>query len=179
MVAGQPYGTAYNLESLEIVVPLAEQQLEWLLQSEEPVITVTSEYLGSTSIPAFVKRVGSNLDPQTRMNRVFLGLKEQDAGLVPDVFVSVDFTGPTRENVWLLPLDALQQGGGAWVVTPENRLRLLKLSIIQISREAVVAQSNGSTIEVVRGNLPEVTDGMPVRVRDTTENRELSDGRQE
>ncbi len=179
VVAGQSYGKAYGLGALEIVVPLEEQQLEWLLQSEDPIITVTSDYLGGASIPAFVKRVGSNLDPQTRMNRVFLGLKEENAGLVPDVFVGVEFTGPARENVWLLPLDTLQQGGSVWVVTPEKRLRLLKLSIIQISSEAVVADSNGSIIEVVRGNLPEATDGTPVRMKDTTENRELSDGRQE
>ncbi len=179
VVAGQGYGKAYALQSLEIVVPLEEQQLEWLLQSEDPVITVTSEYLDGASHPAFVKRVGSNLDPQTRMNRVFLGLREEDAGLVPGVFVSVEFTGPARENVWLLPLDALQQDGGVWTVTPENRLRLLKLNIIQISREAVVAQSNGATIEVVRGNLPEATDGMPVRKRNEIKNSGLSDDRQE
>ncbi len=179
VVAGQPYGRAYGLESIEIVVPLEEQQLAWLLESEEPVITVTGEYLEEATIPAFVKRVGSDLDPQTRMNRIFLGLKKQDVALVPDVFVSVEFMGPTRDNVWLLPLDALQQDSSVWTVTPENRLRLLKLTIIQITREAVVAESNGSTIKVVRGNLPEATDGTPVRMKNKKEHREANDGRQE
>lgn len=178
IVAGQSYGQAYQPAALEIVVPLEAQQLEWLLESQEPDISVSSRYLGGASIAAFIKRMGAKIDPQTRMNRVFLGFKEPNTDLVPDVFVSVKITGPVRENVWLLPLDALQQDGHIWVVTPENRLRLLKLSIIQISTDAVVAQSDGSTIEVVRGNLPEATDGTPVRMSESTENGEKKHDRQ-
>lgn len=178
VVAGQSYGRAYQAAALEIVVPLESQQLEWLLESREPDITVSSGYPGGTAISAFLKRVGADLDPQTRMNHVFLGFKEPNTDLVPDVFVSVKITGPVRKDVWLLPLDALQQDGHIWVVTPENRLRLLKLAIIQITREAVVAKSDGSTIAVVRGSLPEATDGTPVRTSESTENGEKNHDRQ-
>ena len=178
VVAGQSYGQAYQPAALEVVVPLEAQQLAWLLESQEPDISVSSRYLGSASTSAFLKRVGANLDPQTRMTRVFLGFKEPNTDLVPDVFVSVEITGPVRKNVWLLPLDALQQDGRIWIVTPENRLRLLKLSIIQVTREAVVARSDGSTIAVVRGSLPEATEGTAVRTSRNTENGEKNHDRQ-
>lgn len=177
VVAGQSYGKAYRLDSIEIDMPLTERQLDWLLESSDPVITVSSDYLSGAVVPAFVKRVGAKLDPETRLTRAVLGLKEPGADVVPDVFVEIEVIGPARENVWVLPLDALQQNGGIWTVTRAGILRLLRPPIIQITEEAVIAESDGSTLLAVRGNLAEATEGTPVRLAGKQASGEQRDGR--
>lgn len=163
-VAGQAYGQAYRLASLEIDVPLEEKQLDWLLETDDPLITVTSGYREQDQYTGYVKRVSGKRDPDTRFARVILGLKETRPDLVPDVFVTVRVVGPTRENVWSLPLNALQENESIWAVTPENRLTSLRPEILQITEEQVVARSNGEAVWVVRGDLSEATEGTPVRL---------------
>lgn len=176
-VAGQSYGSAYRLKSLEIDVPLEQQQFDWLQATDEPVISVSSDFSTKAVYRAYIKRVAGKLDPQTRFARVVLGLDEQKPGLVPDVFVHVRFIGPEKENVWVLPLDALQENGRIWAVTPEKTLRSLHPEIIQVTDEAVVAKSDGTSIRVVRGNLPEATESTPVRIAGETGAWAGTDGR--
>lgn len=164
VVAGQSYGQAYWLNALEVDMPLKSRQLKWLLEAEDPEITVLSEFLNGVSYPASVKRIAAKLDPQTRMSRAILGFDIQVPELLPDVFVEIDVVGPERQNVWVLPLSALQENGGIWTVTGNNTLNLLRPPIIQITEDAVVAESDGSTIKVVLGNLTEATQHTPVRL---------------
>ncbi|MDY0044244.1 MAG: efflux RND transporter periplasmic adaptor subunit [Syntrophales bacterium] len=168
-VAGQSYGQVYRLDSLEINVPLEERQLDWLLEAEDPEITIESGFMDYDRYHGYVKRVAGKLDPQTRFSRAIHGLKEAMPKLVPDVFVVVHVIGPARENVWTLPLDALQENGGIWIVTPETELALIRPEILQINDEFVIARSNGRPILAVRGNLPEATEGTPVRLSRSAE----------
>ncbi len=163
-VAGQSYGQAYRLDSLEVNVHLEERHLDWLLEAEDPEITVETGVLENDRYRGYVKRIAGKLDPQTRFSRVILGLKESIPNLVPDVFVTVHIIGPARANVWTLPLDALQENGGIWIVTSEMNLALIRPDILQITEEFVVTKSDGRPILAVRGNLPEATEGTPVRL---------------
>jgi membrane fusion protein, multidrug efflux system len=165
-VAGQSYGQAYRLASLEIEVPLPERHLKWLLEADEPQMRVSSDDMNARMYTAFMKRISAHVDAQTRFARVILGLHETTPDLVPDVFVSVNFVGPERRNVWLLPLEALQAENLIWVIGPENRLQSLRPPIIQITDIHAVAESDGTSIRVVRGSLPQATDGVQVRLSD-------------
>lgn len=164
VVAGQSYGQAYRVKSLEIDVPLPEQQLAWLLEAEEPQIRVSSDFRQAEVYRAHIKRVAAKVDMQTRFARVVLGLEETAPDLIPDVFVRVRFVGPERENVWVLPLDALQADNLIWVVGEDKTLRSLQPPVIQITEDHVVAESNGATIRVVVGNLPQATEGAEVEI---------------
>ncbi|MFO7963504.1 MAG: efflux RND transporter periplasmic adaptor subunit [Desulfobacterales bacterium] len=170
VVVGQSYGKAYRIFSLEIDLPLEEEQLTWLLESEDPIITVVSGYMEQDTYSAFVKRISGKVEPQTRLARAVLGIKDPMPDLVPDVFVKVNIIGPERRNIWVLPLNALQENRSVWEVTSENTLRQLQPNIIQITEEAVVAESDGRAITVVRGNIPEATEGTRVRPVNTQEN---------
>jgi membrane fusion protein, multidrug efflux system len=167
-VAGQSYGQAYRVASLEIDVPLPERHLRWLLEAAEPRIQVSSTLnaLNGRVHDAFIKRVAANVDAQTRFARVILGLHEAVPDLVPDVFVNVDFVGPERRNVWVLPLETMQAENLIWGVGPENRLYSIRPRVVQIAATHAVAESDGTTIRVVRGSLPQATEGMQVRLSD-------------
>jgi RND family efflux transporter MFP subunit len=167
VVAGQSYGQAYRLASLEVHVPLPQRQLQWLLEAEDPQISVSSDSAtGNRTYPASVKRVAASLDTQTRFALVVLELREAQSDLVPDVFVNVRFVGPERRDVWLLPLEALRIDNLIWVVDADDTLRSIQPRIIQITQRHAVAHSDGTTIRVVRGNLAEATEGAPVQWED-------------
>jgi RND family efflux transporter MFP subunit len=167
VVAGQSYGQVYRLASLEVHVPLPERHLRWLLEAEEPQISVSGDSVTrNRNYPASVKRVSASLDPQTRFALVVLELREAEPDLVPDVFVNVRFVGPERRDVWLLPLEALQIDNLIWVVDADDTLRSIEPRIIQITQTHAIAHSDGRTIRVVHGNLAEATEGTPVQWED-------------
>ena len=56
-------------------------------------------------------------------------------------------------------------------MTPEKTLQSVTPEIIQITGEHVMAASDGETIRVVRGRLPEATEGTAVRLRDAKETK--------
>ena len=161
VVAGQSYGKAYRVASLEVDVPLAPKERDWLDETESPIITVSSEK--GEEYPGFVKRTASTVDERTRLSRAILGIDHANPKLVPGVFVEVHIIGPMRRNVWTLPLNALQEGGTIWVVTSDNTLKKLQPEILQISKEHVIAKSDGRTISVVQGNLPDATENAAVQ----------------
>lgn len=163
VVAGQSYGRAYRVASLEIDLPLESRRLAWLLEADEPEITVTAGYLGEKEYTAYVKRIAGTVDQRTRLSSAVLGLDATDPELVPGVFVNVTVIGPERADVWRFPLKAMQENGGVWAVTPEKTLRLLRAEMLQITDRHAVAKSDGNAVTVVLGNLPEGTEGAKVR----------------
>jgi RND family efflux transporter MFP subunit len=169
VTAGQSYGQAYRLSSLEIDVPIGKEAYEWLMAAEDPRIRVSTDFSGDQVYDARIKRISAKLDPGTRFHRVILGLSGKAPDLLPDTFVHVRFQGPVKEKVWVFPLNAMQKGGQVWVVTPENTLRSIRPEIIQVTESVFVAESDGTTVRAVRGNLPEATEGTPVRVMDSRE----------
>lgn len=165
---GQSYGLAYALSALEIDIPLKEQEFEWLIEAESPIITIHSRYLGSTSYEAYIKRLSADVDKQTRFARAVLGFKEVTPRIVPNVFVEAMIIGPVRNDVWVLPIEALHENNSIWIVTPENKLHKMTVDIIQIADDHFVAQSDGTQIEVVINNLPDATEGTPVKILNDT-----------
>jgi len=170
VVAGQSYGKAYRVASLEIDVPLTSKERDWLEETETPIITVRTEQ--GVEYDAFVKRMASTVDERTRFSRAILGIDHPNPKLVPGVFVEVHIVGPMRRDVWILPLNALQEDGAIWGITSDNKLQKLQPEILQISKEHVVAKSDGRTISVVQGSLPEATENASVRPAQNDANEE-------
>lgn len=175
VVAGRSYGRAYGLEALEIEVPVDAQQLQWLTETDDPRISITGGRAGPAVYEGVVKRISSTVDPATRFSRVYVGIREPGPGIVPGVFVTVDVAGPVRTNVWVLPLDALQDEGKIWTVTSEGRLSARRPDILQLTSSNLVARSDGDPIQVVRGHLGEATEGTPARITGEDQPEERSD----
>lgn len=161
-VAGRSYGRAYRRDALEIVVPLDRRAYERFMETPDPEITV--RWKDGRKYKAAFRRPASEQDPVTRMFRVTLGLREKPDDLLPGAFVTVDFVGPRRTNVWVFPLDVLQKDGALWTVNDEQRLERRTPRIVQIGRTNFVAESDGTSIRAVRGLLPEATEGTPVHI---------------
>ena len=64
--AGQSYGTAFDLSSLDVVASIEGKKLEWLLRTEDPRVTITADYLGrEVAYEGQFKRGASSLDTGT------------------------------------------------------------------------------------------------------------------
>ena len=177
VTAGQSLGEAYSLESVEIEMPLEDQEYGWVLESANPDITVTTSFTGKTrSMKATVKRLGAEFDPLTRLTRVILKPEElpdkTNMPLLPGVFVDIEVIGPTRKDTWLLPIKALQEDNTIWEILPDQTLKRRRPEIINITRDYVAAKSDGNPIRVVTGPLPEATTGTKVRLKTTQSDKQ-------
>lgn len=166
--AGTSLGNAYAISAIEIEMPLEDEEFGWIRETRDPDITVTASYLGQRrEFKAGIKRLGAEYDPQTRLARVVLAPEDVEETLIPGIFVDIEVIGPTRKNVWLLPIDALQEDNTIWRIGDDNTLRIIKPEIIHITPDYVAAYSNGEPVHVVTGPLPEATEGAKVRIRST------------
>jgi len=166
VAAGQSVGQAYSLQALEVMVPLNDDQMAWLLETSEPDITVQADYLSQRrEYKAFLKRIGAERDSMTRFGQVVLGLDRPTDFLVPGIFTEVTIAGPQRDNILRLPLSALQEDSAIWTVR-DNKLHHMSPEIVYIGRDYALAQAEqDGPVDVVTTFLSGVTEGTAVRVK--------------
>ena len=171
VTAGSSLGSAYALDGLEIEASLNDQQYGWLRESARPDITVSMQSLGALrKIKARPKRLAAEYDAQTRLTRVRMAPVFKVGNtfaniLLPGLFVDIDVVGPTRENVWLLPIKALQEDNKIWILDENMTLRSYFPEIINVTPDYVAAVSTGKSIQVVIGPLPQATQGAKARLK--------------
>ena len=135
---GQPFGEAFALDSVEVVAPIAPDDLARIApaQGRLALVHVDAASLpagnGSSSLTARVERVSAELDERTRFARIYLnflnageptglagdeGEQPLAASLPPGTFVDLDINGPLLQDTFELPDAADQLNGQVWVVT--------------------------------------------------------------
>jgi multidrug efflux system membrane fusion protein len=129
--AGQSYGTAFDLSSLEVTTALEGQRLEWLLSSAETFVEISADHLGQThTYDGVLRRSAASLDPLTRFATVRFGFHSDSVALVPGVFARITVYGPKLDNISQVPASALQQNGLIWLVTADQTLQAHEPEII-------------------------------------------------
>lgn len=168
VTAGSSLGQAYALEGIEIQMPLEDREFGWIREfGTPPDITIQTNLLGQdVKIPAKLKRLGAEFDPQTRLANVVLApqgdLKDK---LLPGMFVDIHVVGPVRENIWLLPIDALQEDNSIWKINDDMRIQRISPRIINITKDYVAMISDGKPVKVVIGPIPEASNGTKIRIK--------------
>ena len=165
--ASPSLGTVYRAGALQIDAPIEPKDLEYLT----PVIGRFARVrTRGGSYDAEVVRVSSVVAPQTRLASVFLEFSDShatDTLPLPGTFVEVGITGPSYEDVYVLPEAALQEQGSVWVVQ-DGTLRAFVPSILGHVAQGWVAEVFDAGEGVVVGTLPEAREGLAVAVVDTT-----------
>ena len=163
VVAGQSYGVVFDISSLEVRASLVDRQLEWLLQADEPHITIDATFLGKQRhFNGNLKRAASSLDTGTRFATVYFGFDEPEQELLPGVFASINIKGEQLNEICLLPLSALQSQNIVWLVTEENILRRWEPEIIYQDPEYIVARGLSAPAIIVTSRVTGVIEGMRV-----------------
>ncbi len=182
---GQSLGTAYGMESVEVEVPLEDEDLAWFDIYDEMIsyngnavskkfteAEVKANFAGGEHIwKGFVKRTTGEVDRTSRLVRVVVEIPkpfEKTGGkpaLLPGTFVEVLIKGKVLEQAAAVPRDAIREGNKVWIVN-DDRLHIQLLEIARSDRDfayAVSGISDGAYIIV--SSLDTVTEGMKVRTK--------------
>ncbi len=135
LTRGQPFGEAFALDAVEVVAPIAPDDLARIAPAEGRIALVHVDAAPlpaggrSASLTARVERVSAELDERTRFARIYLNFEEPTdpagserdqslaSSLPPGTFVDLDINGPLLPDTFELPDAADQLNGQVWVVT--------------------------------------------------------------
>lgn len=199
VVMGQSLGVANGIDSVEIEVPLEDEELAWFDIFDNPTshnpakpsaqytkAQVKANFAGADHVwQGRVVRTTGQVDTTSRMVSVVVEVpKPFDASdgrppLLPGIFAEVLIHGKTIKDLVAVPRDAIREGNMVWTVI-DNRLHIVTLKIIRADKDfAYVTSELDDGAEIITSSLDVVVDGMEVRTREpkkTDEERTAQDG---
>lgn len=194
VTTGQPIASVYGTESVEIPVPLEDEQLKWFTQvplaheiaarkiprEALPIADVHARFAGrDCQWVGRVVRTEGTVDPRTRMMHVVVEVEDPlpvlrgesvtaKPPLIPGSFVNVTVRGKKLEGVFELPRHALHPGDVVWVAD-DDKLRTRGVNVIRRTVGSVVIDKGLNDGElVIVTPLDTVTEGMKVRLPSET-----------
>ncbi len=180
VAAGQNYGEVFSVDALEIRATLEDQQLGWLFAVENTKIKITTTQQGKTqSYDGFLKRGVSSVDPQTRFAPISFGVKDEEAALLPGMFVEITVQGPELDRVLVAPASALQKEGIIWTLDEENALHAFEPAIVYADNEIVAVKNVNEPRNIVTSRVSGATDGMKARTADTPDEKPAEQSKDE
>jgi hypothetical protein len=155
--AGQPVGQAFALEALEVVVPVAQAELEQLHPAADRRALIR---VGGREIPAIVERVSAELDQRTRFARLFLTLTD-DTVLPPGTFVNVTLFGPEVADTFVLPEAVEQAGGNVWLIA-DGTLQSYSPKLLARTDAGLIVEAFDAAQGIALGSIPGAHSGLAV-----------------
>lgn len=182
---GQTMATLYATDAVEIVVPMENEDLNWIAI---PGFT-TDKHPGADAIvkarvagremtwQGRVDRIEGQINEKTRMVNVVVRVADPYATRPPltiGQFVEVEIDGETIPKAAVIPRAALHDQDTVWAVDPEdNRMYFRTVEIARMDERGVVVQSGlKDSDRVVVSPLKAATDGMQVRSVDADRGRQ-------
>ena len=157
---GQKFGEAFDIKSIEALVPISPRDLENI----QPAIGRSAKVrIGAQDFSATVARVSPTLDERTRFAKLYLTI-EMSGNLYPGSFIDVSIEGPRLENTILLPEAAEQINGSIWTVN-EGKLIKKKPKFINRNMAGIVVENFPLGDGVVLGTIPGAKEGMTVQAK--------------
>ena len=171
---GQPIGTIYAGDFVEIRLPIADNQLAFLEiapttrgeipKDLQPIVTLEANYAGrSLSWQGKIVRSEAEIDSSSRMVQLVARVDNSlnEIPLSVGLFVNAKILGREARDVFSLPRSALRSSGEVIVVDEENRLRYRKVEPLRLYKDTVLLSYGLSAGERVclaaRKNLIEGT----------------------
>ena len=154
---GQKFGEAFDIESIEALVPISPSDLAIL----EPAVGRKAKVnLGEVVLSATVARVSPNLDERTRFAQLYLSLQNQ-TNLYPGSFIDVVIEGPRLRDTVLLPEAAEQINESVWTMSG-GKLKKAQPKFINRKVSGVIVENFVTGDGVVLGTVPGAKEGMAV-----------------
>ena len=149
-----PVATIYATDRLEVRLPVADRQLEFLNlpvghrgelpAHQQPAVTLTADYAGrSLAWNGRIVREEAQIDTSSRMVNIVARILGADEAALPAVglFVNADIEGQLVDDLVVLPRIALQSGNRVLVVDTENRLRFRKVEPLRLYQDDVLIRA--------------------------------------
>lgn len=175
VTAGQSYGTAFDKKNLEVNISIDNDKLNFLeLQKETNKVKIT---LGDSNIKnvydGYIKRIPSNIDPQTRFKNLIIGFKQSSDEISLGSFAKMKIFGKRFDNVFILPSTALQKEGIIWQLNEDNSIKKIEPEIIFEDSNNIVLKEIPQDAKIIITRLSGASDGMKVHLSDEEDFKEM------
>jgi multidrug efflux pump subunit AcrA (membrane-fusion protein) len=162
--AGSKIGEIINLDNLEMEIPVATQDIQWINYGS-PVILTSSEIEGQWK--GKIKRIGKSINERTQTVQVFVAVENNNDYLIDGVFLKATIPGNIVKNAVSVPSRAIYNESFVYLVK-NRKLDFIKVDVIRRQSESVIVTGNlqnGDTL--VTDLLQGVASGMTASARIT------------
>ena len=181
ILPGQPVGSMYTSNEIEVTLSVKDSDLQFLdipmdgrklNPDQKSLVVIKSLYKGTMQEwEGNLERVDGVIDPMTRMIKLIANFKnnfiEDSQPILPiGLFVEAEISGKTLMDVFIVPNTALTPNGELLVVNKDNELEIRKVNIITKTKDYILVQEGMMPGErIVVSKLSIATNGMLVNPR--------------
>lgn len=181
ILPGQPVGSMYTSNEIEVTLSIKDSDLQFLdipmdgrklNPDQKSLVVIKSLYKGEMQEwSGNLERVDGVIDPMTRMIKLIANFKnnfiEDTKPILPiGLFVEAEVSGKRLIDVFMIPNTALTPNGELLVVNQDNTLEIRKVKvIIKMKDHMIVKKEIKAGERVVVSKLSIATNGMLVNPR--------------
>lgn len=161
--SGSKIGEIINLEQLEVEIPVATQDIQWIKHNKHVILSsseIDGQWLGK------IKRIGKSIDEKTQTVQVFVSVENKNRDyLINGVFLKASIPANIIENAVSVPSRAIYNENYVYLVK-NKKLDFRKIDVVRRQAENVIVTGNiqnGDTL--VTDLLQGVASGMPAIAR--------------
>ena len=181
ILPGQPVGSMYTSNEIEVTLSIKDSDLQFLdipmdgrklNPDQKSLVVIKSLYKGEMQEwSGNLERVDGVIDPMTRMIKLIANFKnnfiEDTKPILPiGLFVEAEVSGKRLIDVFMIPNTAFTPNGELLVVNQDNTLEIRKVKIIIKMKDHMIVKKEIKAGErVVVSKLSIATNGMLVNPR--------------
>lgn len=181
IIPGQPVGSMYTSNEIEVTLSVKDSDLKFLdipmdgrklNPDQKSIVVIKSLYKGEMQEWAGnLERVDGVIDPMTRMIKLIANFKnnfiEETKPILPiGLFVEAEINGKQLEDIFMIPNSALTPNDELLFLNQDDALEIRKVSILtKMKNHILVKEGMKAGERVVVSKLSIATNGMLVNPR--------------
>ena len=181
IIPGQPVGSMYTSNEIEVTLSVKDSDLQFLdipmdgrklNPDQKSIVIIKSLYKGKMQEWAGnLERVDGVIDPMTRMIKLIANFKnnfiEETKPILPiGLFVEAEINGKQLEDIFMIPNTALTPNDELLVLNQDDALEIRKVKVVTKMKNYILVKEGIKAGErVVISKLSIVTNGMLVNPR--------------
>ena len=181
IIPGQPVGSMYTSNEIEVTLSVKDSDLQFLdipmdgrkLNSDQKsIVIIKSLYKGEMQEwVGNLERVDGVIDPMTRMIKLIANFKnnfiEETKPILPiGLFVEAEINGKQLEDIFMIPNSALTPNDELLFLNQDDALEIRKVSVLtKMKNHILVKEGMEAGERVVISKLSIATNGMLVNPR--------------
>ncbi len=159
-------GTLFSLDSVEIAVPVSNDELALIGTAVGRSATILAGGPGDGEIAGVVLRKAAALDERTRLATLYIGAADT-AALTVGEFVTVEIAGADMPDTFRVPSAALTSRDRLWVVE-DGRLQQRLVDVLGNDERTAIVAAFDPADGVVAIPPPNARAGLPVQAQADT-----------
>ena len=181
IIPGQPVGSMYTSNEIEVTLSVKDSDLQFLdipmdgrklNPDQKSIVVIKSLYKGEMQEWAGnLERVDGVIDPMTRMIKLIANFKnnfiEETKPILPiGLFVEAEINGKQLEDIFMIPNSALTPNDELLFLNQDDALEIRKVSVLtKMKNHILVKEGMKAGERVVVSKLSIATNGMLVNPR--------------